>query len=68
MLHFERQPTKDPKHKRVVKYWIVSIKIPNVKDMTFQVRSVAEIADITGIPLQTLKKIVYEKDKYKTKK
>lgn len=68
MLTFERQPSKDPKHKRIVKYWIITIQFSHVNKMEFRARSISEISDITGIPLQTLKKLIYEKNTYKTKR
>ena len=36
--------------------------------MSFRVRSTGEVANITGIPLQTLKKMIYDKNNYKTKR
>ena len=68
MLEFERQPSSDPKRKRIVKYWLITIKFPNLNNMSFRLRSTGEVADVTGIPLQTLKKMIYDKDNYKTKR
>ena len=67
MLTFEVQPNDNPKHKRIVKYWKLTIQFPNLNKMEFRVRSTNEVANITGIPLQTLKKILYDKT-YNTKK
>ena len=67
MLEFEYPPIEDKSRKKVVRYWLVSLKFENVKPMEFRVRSITDICEITGIKVNTLKKILYD-ESYQTKR
>ena len=67
MLQFEIPQNKNPKFNRVVRYWIVIFRFPNLQPIEFRVRSIPELSVITGIPVQSLKRIIYD-NKYNTKK
>ena len=70
MLTFEQQNVRNRNiniSKRNVRYWIITFNFNNVQPIEFKVRSLPEFANVVGIPIHTLKKIIYDND-YNTKK
>ena len=67
MLQLELQQTKKYHAKNKVRYWIVTFTFQNIQPFEFKVRSLPELATVSGIPLQTLKRIIYDPD-YHSKK
>ena len=68
MLEFEpQQITNRPLEKRMVRYWIITFTFNNIQPIEFKVRSLPQFATLSGIPIATLKHIVYNTN-YHSKK
>ena len=57
------QKSKQPQ----VRYWIITFQFNNVQPIEFKVRSLSEFSTISGIPIHTIKKLIYDNE-YHSKK